>query len=174
MKTKKQVTVTTKLDLSYGDLPPEMGFSKPKGFDPMKLPWDISSESVEEANSSYLLNRISGEKRMEWMAELWRVLVPEGKCTVIVPYWGSPRSVQDPYSAWPPMSEQSFLYFNKAFRDTNKIELNGSGYSDFDFVYGYTLDPETAGKSDDARPFWIKHYINSVSDLQVTLTKRPK
>jgi hypothetical protein len=105
------------------------------------------------------------------MSELWRVLVPEGKCTVIVPYWASPRSIQDPESAWPPLSEQSFLYFNKQFRETNKLpEVKGC---DFDFVYGYTLDPETAGKNDELRAFWIKHYVSAVSDLQVTLTKRP-
>ena len=173
-KTKKQASKPIKLDLSFGDLPADLGFTKIQGLDPEKLPWNLPDESVEEAYCAFRFNRIPGEKRMKWMAELWRVLVPEGKCTVIVPYWGSPRSIQDPESQWPPLSEQSFLYFNKNFRDVNKIPQNGSGYLDYDFVYGYTLDPETAGKSDDARPFWIKHYINSVQDLQVTLTKRPK
>ena len=173
MKARKTIALHTvsKLDLSYGETVGE-GFSRPKGFDPRSVPWAIPSSSVEEAYSAYLLNRIPGEERVAWMCELWRVLVSEGKCTIIVPYWASPRAIQDPESAWPPLSEQSFLYFNQQFRENNKLsDVDGCN---FDFVYGYTLDPETAGKSDDARPFWIKHYINAVSDLQMVLTKRPK
>jgi len=161
-----------KLDLSYGDLPPEMGFSKPKGFLSEILPWNIPTESVEEAYCAYMLNRIPGAQRMAFMAEVWRVLIPNGKCTVIVPYWASPRAIQDPNSQWPPMAEQSFLYFNKTFREQNKIKFDWN--CDFDFVYGYTLDPETANKSDEVRAHWIKHFVNAVADLSVTLTKRPK
>jgi hypothetical protein len=174
MKARKTIALhqVAKLDLSFGDLPTDLGFTKPKGFDAESLPWAIPSGSVEEAYCAYLFNRIPGTERTAWMAELWRVLVPNGKCTIIVPYWSSPRSIQDPCSAWPPIVEQSFLYFNKNFREQNKLSVIEN--CDFDFVYGYTLDQETAGKSDDARPFWIKHYVNAVSDLQVTLTKRPK
>lgn len=172
-KAKEKIyTKIPKLDLSFGDLPAEMGFTKPKGFIPEIIPWNIPSESVDEAYSGYLLSRIPGQDRMKWMAELWRVLVPNGKCTVVVTYWASPRSVQDPFCVWPPLVEQSFLYFNKNFREQNKIEFNGD--CDFDFTYGYTLDPETANKSDEVRAHWIKHFNNAVQDLQVVLTKRPK
>ncbi len=160
-----------KLDLSFGDLPEDSGFSKVKGLDPEKLPWKLGNESVEEAMCAFRFNRIPGAQRMAWMAELWRVLAPNGKCTIIVPYWASPRSIQDPESQWPPICEQSFLYFNKAFRETNKIAFDGD--CDWDFTYGYQLDPETAGKSDEVRPFWIKHYLNAIADLHMVLTKRP-
>jgi hypothetical protein len=91
---------------------------------------------------------------------------------VIVRYWASPRAIQDPCSTWPPIAEQSFLYFNENFREQNKLpNIEGC---DFDFTYGYTLDAETAGKNDEVRAHWIKHFINAVSDLQVVLTKRPK
>ena len=163
--------VIKKLDLSFGDLPSDSPFIRPKGFDSQQLPWPIPSESVEEAQSLYLFNRVPGDKRIAWMAELWRVLIPNGKCTFMVPYWASPRSIQDPESAWPPLSENSFLYFNKGFRDANK--LHNIGFS-FEFTYGYTLDAETAGKSDEVRAFWIKHHLNAVADLQLVLTKSPK
>jgi hypothetical protein len=171
MKARKTIALhnVSKLDLSYADIPADSLFVRPKGFDPERIPWAIPSNSVEEAQSFYLFNRIPGDKRMDWMHELWRVLVPDGTCMVLVPYWASPRSIQDPFSVWPPLCENSFLYFNKAFRDTNK--LPDCGFT-FDFTYGYTLDPETAGKSDDTRPFWTKHYINAVHDLQVVLTKK--
>ena len=153
-----------KLDLSHGDLPNAEYIRK----DISKL----ADESVSEVYSAYTLNRIPGPERLKWMSEVWRVLVPQGKITVIVPYWSSPRSIQDPCAAWPPLCEQSFLYFNKEFRTMNKCEFKGD--CDFDFVYGYALDQETANKEDNVRSFWIKHYLNTANDLQLTLTKRPK
>ncbi len=165
--------VKLKLDLSFGDLPEGSGFSKVKGLDADRIPWKLSNESVEEAYCAFRFNRIPGSQRMSWMAELWRVLILGGKCTVITPYWASPRAIQDPESQWPPVCEQSFLYFNKSFRETNKLP-EPSGYVDFDFTYGYALDPETSGKSDEVRPFWIKHYLNAISDLHMVLTKKPK
>ena len=111
---------------------------------------------------------------MEWMAELWRVLVPGGKVAIIVPYWSSPRAIQDPNSQWPPFCDQSFNYFNKNFRDVNKEPKNWEGYCDFDVVGGYQFDPETITKSDDVKAFWVKHYLNAVSDIHMVLTKREK
>ncbi len=164
--------VKLKLDLSFGDLPEGSEFKKVNGLDPEKVTWKLANESVEEAYCAFRFNRIPGSQRMEWMAELWRVLIPNGKCTIITPYWASPRAIQDPESQWPPICEQSFLYFNKNFRDQNKVVFDKD--CDFDFTYGYALDPETGGKSDDVRPFWIKHYIGAIQDLHLVLTKRPK
>ncbi len=163
-----------KLDLSYGELPEGSGFEKVKGLNPDVIPWKLGDESVEEAYCAFRLNRIPGHLRMAWMAELWRVLVPNGKVTVIVPYWSSPRAIQDPSSQWPPICEQSFHYFNKNFRDVNKEPVYWEGYCDFDGTGGYQFEPDTAAKSDDVRPFWTKHYLNAVNDLHMTLTKRPR
>ncbi len=163
-----------KLDLSYGELPENWQYIRPKGFNPKVLPWTLADESVEEAYSGFLLNRIPGAQRMEWMAELWRVLVPGGKVAISVPYWSSPRAIQDPYSEWPPLCDQSFQYFNKGFRDVNKEPKTWKGYCDFDYTGGYAFEADTAGKSDEVRPFWIKHYLNSVNDIHMTLTKRPR
>lgn len=166
-----------KLDLSYGDLPPGSGFEKVNGLDPERIPWKLADESVEEALCAFRLNRIPGEKRMAWMSELWRVLVPNGKATVIVPYWSSPRAIQDPESKWPPLCDQSFSYFNKSFRDANKEDsrlLPLGAYCDFDFTGGYQFDPDTTTKEATVQAFWIKHYLNAVSDLHITLTKRPR
>jgi len=159
-----------KLDLSYGELPPGHPFVRPEGFDPLKFPWKLADGSVEEASSLYLFQRIPARLRGAFMDELWRVLVPGGKAAFVVPYWTSVRSIQDPLAEWPPLSEQSFLYFNKKFRDDNK--LNYGMKADFDFSYGYNLDAETTTKSDEVRGYWIKHLANAINDLHVCLTKR--
>ena len=45
---------------------------------------------------------------------------------------------------------------------------------DFDFSYGYILDPAWQTRSQEAQAFAIKHYINVVTDIQVQLVKRPQ
>ncbi len=168
--------IKIKLDLSYGDLP-DSGFKKVDGLCPETIPWPLQDESVEEALVAFRLNRIPGYKRMAWMSELWRVLMVGGKASVIVPYWSSHRSIQDPESQWPPICEQSFSYFNKSFRDANKEDsrlLPKGRYCDFEATGGYQFDPDTAVKETSVQSFWVKHYLNSVSDLHMVLTKRPK
>lgn len=161
---------TLKLDLSFGELPKDHAFIRPKGFDPLRRPWPFKAGSVAEAYSAYLFGRIPARERGPFMDELHRVLMPGGKATFIVPYWSSARSIQDPTVEWPPLSEQSFLYFNKKFREDNKLDYGIA--CDFDFVYGYTFDPDTANRPDETRAFWVKHYANAVADLQLVLTRR--
>jgi hypothetical protein len=80
------------------------------------------------------------------------------------------RAIQDPFHCWPPVAESSFLYFNKDWRDANKLN-HYLGTCNFNFTYGYLLDPETAGKAQEVQYHYIKHYTGAVSDLQVNLEK---
>ncbi len=140
--------------------------------DLMKFPWPWKDESVEEVVSSHFFEHVPGAIRGQFMDELWRVLIPGGKATFITPYWSSMRAIQDPTHQWPPIAEASYLYFNKTWREQNKLE-HYLCTCDFDFSYGYALDPETNTRSTlEVQAFWVKHYIGAVSDLQVTLVKR--
>lgn len=130
---------------------------------------DYADASVAEATVTHKLEYISGDARTRFMEELYRILMPGGKATIVVCYWTSARAVQDPASEWPPICEQSFLYFNKGWREINKLPAIKC---DFDFTYGYQVDPETAGRNTETQPFWIKHYMNTANDLHVTLTKK--
>jgi hypothetical protein len=158
-----------KLDLSYGDITP--GYLRLLN-DINILPWPLADCSVDEAFSAYLFHRIHKDIRFQFMDQLWRVMKPGAKCTVIVPYWTSVRAIQDPTAEWPPISEQSFLYFNKQFREDNRIPGRERWKSDFDFVYGYQFEAETQNRPDEARAHWVKHYNNAINDLQLVLTRR--
>src|SRR5262249_16211951 len=137
---------------------------------PEKFPWNLRNESVEEAHSSFLLNRVPGNQRGRFMDELWRVLMPSGKATIIVPYWTHPKCTIDPHFQHPPFSEWSFLIFNKEWR--KQQNLTNTCKCDFDHSYGYNLDQDTLARNSDTQPFWIKHYVGAVVDLHVFLTKR--
>lgn len=177
-KNGKAPAVLLKLDLGCGE-------NKKEGFigvdlyaqtdqkvDLMKFPWPWKDVSIEEVWCSHFFEHIPGPTRVPWMDELWRVLIPHGKATIICPYWSSPRAIQDPMHAWPPISEQSFVYFNKQWREANKLN-HYLGHCDFDFQYGYYPDPETAQRTQETQYFYIRHYLQAVNDIQVTLTKRP-
>jgi hypothetical protein len=162
-----------RLDLSYaptGFVNP--GFELAK-FDPRKYPWPLKNESVEEVVSAYMLCRIPGRERARFMNELYRVLIPAGKATIVSPYWSSSRAVQDFTHEWPPIVDQSFLYFTKGFREANGCKEEEYGLAcDFDVTGGYKFEQETAARSADTQPFWTKRYLNAVDDIQVVLTKK--
>jgi hypothetical protein len=166
-----------KLDIGCGQNPKE-GFDgvdlwegAKYSFDVRVAPWPFADQSVGEVYSNQFLEHLTGLERMPFMDELWRVMAVDAKATIVTPYWSSTRSIQDPTHAWPPVCEASYLYFNKKWREDNKL----SHYPikcDFDFGYGYNLHPDLTIKNGEYRDFAVKNYVNSVMDLQVVLTRR--
>jgi hypothetical protein len=102
--------------------------------------------SVKEASVLGLLEFVAGYDRGLFMDELWRVLVPEGKATIICAYWNTAQGTQDFLYEYPPLCEQSFLFFNKAWREANKLTDRGLT-CDFDFC----VDPDTLVFTSDLR-----------------------
>jgi ubiquinone/menaquinone biosynthesis C-methylase UbiE len=138
--------------------------------DYQNYPWPYEDGSVNELTISGVFEYIAGKDRPAFMEEVFRVLHPDGKAAVSVPYWNTARSVQDFRYEWPPLCEQSFLYFNKGWRDLNKIETDMK--CDLHFTYGYQAEAETAARNEESRSFYIKHYTNCVDALHLMLTKK--
>lgn len=193
-KPKKQTVL--KLSLACGDNKPE-GFKgvdivKTKSadyvFDILKFPWkQVKSNSVDEIECSNFVEHIPhGDSRhdpfFKFFDEIHRVLkLPEfdpknpnipikGFATITCPYYSSIRAWQDP-THQRAISEASFLYLNKKWREDNKL-THYPIKCNFDFTYGYSVNSEWQNRSEEARTFAIQHYINVVSDIQVVLIKR--
>lgn len=140
-----------------------------------KHPWPWKMNTVDEAHASHFLEHLTGPERIGFMEELWRVLKPGAKAQIIIPYWGSVRSVQDPTHQWPPIVAQSFLYFNADWRKANGIHYITNGKPiDFDFSWAESYTPEWGSRAQDARVFAAAHYTNVIQDLIVTVVKRPQ
>lgn len=170
-----------KLDLGCGD-------NKREGFkgvdfvktpstdyveDLLKFPWKFKTDSVEEIHCSHFFEHIPQHLRPKFMDELYRVLMPGGKATIICPYYKSVRAIQDFSHQWPPIAENTFLYFNKAWREQNKLTHGHYEMScDFDFTYGYQMNGLWVSKSEDARNFAIQHYWSAIDDIHVNLVSR--
>lgn len=133
-----------------------------------KYPWKFEDESVDEIHCSHYVEHVTD--LIKFMDEIHRVLKKGCRATIIAPYYSSMRAWQDPTHKRA-ISEATFLYFNKGWRDQNKLDHYGIK-SDFDFTFGYMIDPLWATKHEETRAFAIAHYINIVMDIQVVLTKR--
>lgn len=136
-----------------------------------KSPWPIDDGVVDSIHSSHFFEHLTGAQRMAFMDECWRILKVGSQMAIITPHWSSMRAVQDPTHQWPPIAETSYLYFNKNWREQNKL----SHYPikcDFDFGYGHAVDNDVAVLCTEAQNFRKKFYVNAILDLHVTLTKR--
>ena len=137
-----------------------------------KFPWKFAkSGTVSEFFASHFVEHLTGAERIKFMEEVYRLLIPGGKATFITPYYNSIRASQDPTHEWPPVSEATYLYFNKQWREMNKLDHYGIK-ADFDFTYGYAFSPEWNSRSQESRDFAAKHYTNVINDLQVVLVKK--
>jgi ubiquinone/menaquinone biosynthesis C-methylase UbiE len=177
---KPKVVTDIKLDLGCGKHKTE-GFigvdaikydGVDRVFDLTKTPWPWKDSSIAEVASNYFLGFLDGPQRMTFMNECGRILKPGGKLSIKVPHWSCMRSISDPLYQWPPISETSFLVFNKEWRAKNDQD-HYPVTCDFDYGYGYTLSGESGPRNDEWKQFAIQHYNNTVLDLLVTMTKRP-
>lgn len=140
-----------------------------------KFPWPFKDGSVDEVFISHYVEHIpldttKGDGLCLFMNELHRILKTGGKVTIVGPYYSSMRCWQDPTHRRA-LSEATFLYFNKGWRESQKLD-HYPITADFDYSYGYVVSPEWVGRNDETKAFAIRNYHNAVSDIQVQLTKK--
>jgi predicted SAM-dependent methyltransferase len=143
-------------------------------------PWPIETASVEVAFCSHYVEHIPmdfidhmGRKKEAFFAffdEVNRILVPGGQITIIAPWHASTRAWQDPTHRRA-ISDVSFLYLNKAWRDANKLD-HYAVECDFDNTFGYSIEQIWTTRNDEYRQFAMRHHVNVINDVQATLIKR--
>lgn len=168
-----------KIDLGCGDNKRE-GFTGIDKFktsstdiehDLFSFPWPVESDTVEEAHCSHFFEHVPKEVRARFMEELHRVLKVGSKATFITPC--GDRALQDATHEWPPIVPGSYLYFNKKWREDNKLQHGFYDIKcDFDYSYGFALAPAVAARNPEYQAFAVAHYNNAATDLHVTLTKK--
>lgn len=143
------------------------------GRDP--LPFDDGS--VEEVHASHFLEHLTQTERCLLLNEMYRVMKPGAKATIVVPHWGSNRAYGDPTHQWPPVSEMFFYYLSKAWRTeqaphTDKANWPQGYDCDFEAVWGYSLHPSLNIRNAEYQQFAINNYREAVQDIHATLTRR--
>lgn len=166
-----------KLDFGCGKHPKEgfagvdvKDFGQPIIHDLTK-PWPWKDNSVEEAHASHFIEHLVPEARIHFVNELYRVLIPGGKCSIIVPHWCSCRAYGDLTHAWPPVSEFWFYYLSKLWRADNAPH-NDLYTCDFEVTWGYNLHPSLVPRNQEYQSHAAQFWKEAVSDITATMTKK--
>jgi predicted SAM-dependent methyltransferase len=176
MEEVKELAKVLKLDVACGNNKKE-GFT---GIDICKTeqadivhdlniyPWPFEDNSVDEVWCSHFIEHVADI--MKFMNEVHRILKPGAQVTFISPYYSSVRCWQDPTHVRA-ISEQTYLYYNKGWREANKLE-HYPITADFNITgWFHAWNASYASRSQDAKNFALQHYNNVVDDLWAVLVK---
>lgn len=141
-----------------------------------KVKWPWPDNSVDEAHASHVLEHFNALERVHFVNELFRVLKPGSKATIIVPHWSSCRAYGDPTHCWPPVSEFAFYYWKKDWRMTQAPHTDSEFFTggftcNFDVTWGYSLDQNTLSRNIEYQQFAITHYKEVCQDIMANCTK---
>ena len=143
----------------------------------LREPWPWNSDSVSDIHLSHALEHFTAVERVHVFNEMYRVLIPGGKATIITPHWNSNRAYGDFTHQWPPVSEMLYYYLSREWRKTNAphtdAEWNAVGYKcDFEATWGYSMHPEIAKRNTEYQQYAMSWYKEACQDLHATLTAR--
>jgi hypothetical protein len=147
--------------------------------------WPWEDGSVTEIHASHVLEHFGSMQRVHIANEMYRVLMPGGKATVIVPHWASCRAYGDPTHQWPPCGEFWFYYLSREWRlgnadkkipanapHTDAKYLEGGFNCDFEATWGYTPHPHWQTRSAEAQQFAFQFNKEAIQDMISTWTAR--
>jgi SAM-dependent methyltransferase len=141
----------------------------------------LPDSSVSEVFCAQFLEHLehnqSRPERVRFMNEMWRVLVPGGKATIITPHWASNRAYGDFTHADKPVSEFFYAYLDKTWRlnqaPDNDASFNPDGYTcDFQSQLGHGINRALTESSAEERAFALAWYKEAADDLHAMLTAR--
>lgn len=133
-------------------------------------PWPWEDGSVDEVHSSHFLEHLTGEQRIHFFNELYRVMMKDAKATIITPHWRSGRAYGDLTHQWPPVVEFFWYYLDKNWRAANAPHVGLT--CDFNCTWGYSLAHPWNLKNQEAQAFALNHYTEVAQDMICTATKR--
>lgn len=135
----------------------------------LREPWQWEDGSVDEVHCSHTLEHLAWPERVHFFNELYRVLKPGAKATIVIPHWTSARYYGDPTHK-EPFSEFGFYYLNKEWRGSNAPH---TGYTcDFDSTWGYSLHPALGSRNQEFQQFAVQWYKEACTDIIATVTRR--
>ena len=155
----------------------EVGFTKLDN--PQQMPWQLDDAGVDEIYSALHFHTLTQEERFLFMDEVWRVLKPGGKITVVAPHWSSERTYADPRVKWPPLAVGSFMVYSRVWREAQgfgdlplKCDLGGTDPNgNTVVVYGYQLHPEVTQRNEEYQAYARAWLREAIMDVHVVLTK---
>lgn len=143
----------------------------------VRKPWPWMDGQIEEVHCSHFVEHLTAMERCHFVNELYRVMRPGAKATIIVPSWSSNRAYGDPTHQWPPVSEMWFYYLSKDWRATQAPHTDRAhwpqGFAcDFEATWGYGLHPLIQTRNAEFQQFALNFYREAAQDIHATLTRK--
>jgi len=135
----------------------------------LRQPWPWKDSTVGEVRASHFVEHLNAQERTLFVNELHRVMQPNAKALIIVPYWKSQRAYGDLTHQWPPVTEMWFYYLSKGWREQNAPH-NDFYKCDFNVTWGYSVHPTWQTRNQETQMFAINHYTEVGQDLMATFT----
>jgi len=138
---------------------------------PRYLAWPFADGSVDEVRSSHFVEHLTGEQRVFFFSELYRVMKVGATAQIVTPNWSHSCAYGDPTHQWPPMSSWFTLYLNEQWRAVNAPH---AGFAcDFDWGIAGGWDASIEMRNAETKAVMMDKNTNCFRDLIATLTKRP-
>lgn len=137
----------------------------------LRQPWPWGDSSVTEVHCSHFVEHLTAGERIHFVNELYRVLAPGAKATIVVPHWASCRAYGDLTHQWPPVSEFWFYYLSKEWRATNAP--HNDGYScDFECTWGYSMHPHIQARNAEYQQHAMGFWKEAIQDIIATFATK--
>jgi hypothetical protein len=133
--------------------------------------WPWKSNSVDEAQANYLLHCLTMPERVYFANELYRVMKPAAKATILVPHWSASRAFGCPDVMWPPVAEAWFPWLNKTWREAQNVDDEYGLNCNFDVGLGYGMHQELLSRNQEYQQHALQFWKEAAQDTIITLTK---
>lgn len=141
-----------------------------------RMPWSwCDDESVEEVWCSHFVEHLD-RQWVQFVDELYRILVPGGVAQIIHPNALSSRAFQDPTHR-DIIPAERWLYCSKQWRKDNGLDHPPYPTCDFGTVEEigaglvFSINPAFELRNDETKMFALTHYWNAAGDVHVRLVK---
>ena len=134
--------------------------------------WPFDDASAGEAYCSHVLEHLTQPERCHFFNELYRVMAPGARITIITPHWASNRAYGDPTHVWPPVSEMAFYYLDASWRATQAPHVCDLLTCDFrNPIWNYSGHPSLNGRSAEYQQYALTNFKDAALDLITTLVR---
>src|SRR4030042_5017867 len=140
------------------------------------IPHDTGvKEALLESNTFEEFKKLYFEKSkldgyIKFFNELYRIMKPDSKAMIIVPYYTSIRAFGDP-THHRYVGDFSMYYLNRGWRESNKLTHYGIN-TNFDIYFNYHINEEMSLRSEQVRNKAFIENWNAVDDLMAEIIKK--
>jgi SAM-dependent methyltransferase len=143
----------------------------------LRQPFPWTDNAVDEVHCSHFIEHLQAPDRVRFMNELYRVMKPGAKATLVAPHWCSNRAYGDMTHCWPPVAEMWFYYLSAKWREEQVPHTdqrwNPEGYCcDFEATWGYALHPAIMPRNQEYQQHAMAFFKEAAQDIIATLVCR--